>query len=76
MQPLGLQQIVKVCWLNVVLNDEASRPFHVPTIAFIHPSCLPSRIICLSLPLYIIMYKAKENGKSEKQQPVANRVEG
>ena len=25
---------------------------------------------------YIIMYKAKENGKSEKQQPIADRVEG
>ena len=26
--------------------------------------------------LYIIMYKANEYGKPEKQQPVANRAEG
>ena len=52
MQPLGLQQIEKVGWVNIVLNDEASRPFHVLAIALVHLSCLSSRIICLSLPIY------------------------
>lgn len=28
------------------------------------------------LCLYIIMYKGEENGKSEEQQPIADRVEG
>jgi len=32
--------------------------------------------IFLNFASYIIMYKAKENGKSEKQKPIADRDEG
>lgn len=38
MQPLDLPEIVKVCWLNLVLNDERRLElnFTYETLSFIH----------------------------------------